>query len=78
MPLEHFLVDDALFVITHDGRPLHADHGGPIRLVVPRLYAWKSAKWVRGVELLGRDQTGFWDRGGYHMRADPWQEERYR
>ncbi len=54
------------------------DHGGPIRLVVPRLYAWKSAKWVRGVELLARDQAGFWERGGYHMRADPWLEERYR
>lgn len=45
---------------------------------MPRLYAWKSAKWVRGVELLGRDQAGFWERGGYHMRGDPWLEERYR
>ena len=54
------------------------DRGGPIRLVVPRLYAWKSAKWVRDVELLARDQAGFWERGGYHMRADPWLEERYR
>jgi DMSO/TMAO reductase YedYZ molybdopterin-dependent catalytic subunit len=78
MPLDDFLVDDALFVITHDGRPLHPDHGGPIRLVVPRLYAWKSAKWVRGVELLARDQAGFWERGGYHMRGDPWAEQRYR
>ena len=78
MPIEDFLVDDALFVIAHDGRPLVPDHGGPIRLVVPRLYAWKSAKWVRGVELLARDQAGFWERGGYHMRGDPWLEERYR
>ena len=78
MPLDDFLVDDSLFVITHDGRPLTADHGGPIRLVVPRLYAWKSAKWVRGVELLARDQAGFWERGGYHMRGDPWEEQRYR
>ena len=78
MPIEDFLVDEALFVITHDGRPLHPDHGGPIRLVVPQLYAWKSAKWVRGVELLARDQAGFWERGGYHMRGNPWVEERYR
>jgi DMSO/TMAO reductase YedYZ molybdopterin-dependent catalytic subunit len=78
MPLGDFLVDDALFAITHDGRPLDPDHGGPIRLVVPRLYAWKSAKWVRGVELLARDRAGFWERGGYHMRGDPWNEERYR
>jgi DMSO/TMAO reductase YedYZ molybdopterin-dependent catalytic subunit len=78
MPLQHFLAEDALFVTTHDGRPLHPDHGGPVRLVVPQLYAWKSAKWVRGVELLARDQAGFWERGGYHMRGDPWTEERYR
>ncbi len=78
LPIEDFLVDDALFVIRHDGRPLHADHGGPIRLVVPQLYAWKSAKWVRGVELLARDRAGFWEQGGYHMRGNPWLEERYR
>ena len=78
MPIEEFLVDDALFAITHDGRLLPTDHGGPVRLVVPRLYAWKSAKWVRGVEFLAHDQAGFWERGGYHMRGDPWKEERYR
>ena len=77
MPLEDFLAEDALVAFLHDGEPIAAEHGGPARLIVPRLYAWKSAKWVAGVELLDRDQAGFWERNGYHMHGDPWREERY-
>ena len=78
LPLEHFLAEDALFADTHDGQPISLEHGGPLRLVIPRLYAWKSAKWVRGVEFLAEDTPGFWERGGYHMLGDPWKEQRYR
>ncbi len=78
MPLEEFLHEDCLFADTHDGQPIDAEHGGPLRLVVPRLYAWKSAKWVRGIELVEHDRAGFWERGGYHMHGDPWTEERFR
>ena len=78
MALDDFLGEDALFADTHDGEPIPPEHGGPLRLVVPRLYAWKSAKWVRGIELIARDQPGYWERGGYHMRGDPWKEERFR
>jgi len=56
---------------------LTAEHGGPARLIVPRLYAWKSAKWIAGVELRDRDKAGFWERNGYHMHGDPWKEERF-
>jgi DMSO/TMAO reductase YedYZ molybdopterin-dependent catalytic subunit len=78
MPLVEFDVDDALFADKHDGEPISLEHGGPLRLVVPRLYAWKSAKWVRGIELLDHDVAGYWEDGGYHMRGDPWKEERFR
>jgi DMSO/TMAO reductase YedYZ molybdopterin-dependent catalytic subunit len=78
MPLEEFLREDCLFADTHDGEPIDQDHGGPLRLVIPRLYAWKSAKWVRGVELIENDRAGFWERGGYHMFGDPWKEQRFR
>lgn len=78
LPLMHFLAEDALFADTHDGAPLDPDHGGPVRLIVPQLYAWKSAKWVRGVELSAADQPGYWEQGGYHDRGDPWTEERFR
>ncbi len=78
MPLDEFLGDDCLFADTHDGQPIDAEHGGPVRLVIPRLYAWKSAKWARGIELSATDKAGFWERGGYHMHGDPWTEERYR
>jgi len=78
MPLEAFLAEDALFADTHDGEPISLEHGGPLRLVVPRLYAWKSAKWVSGVEFLANDQAGYWENGGYHMNGDPWREQRYR
>jgi DMSO/TMAO reductase YedYZ molybdopterin-dependent catalytic subunit len=77
MPLDAFLAADALVAILHDGEPLTAEHGGPARLIVPSLYAWKSAKWVRGVEFTATDQAGFWERLGYHMRGDPWLQERY-
>ena len=76
LPLEALLDDDVVLATQHDGGPLPAEHGGPVRLVVPRLYFWKSAKWVRGFELLDEDRPGFWERAGYHMRADPWREER--
>lgn len=77
MPLEDFLAEDALVALTHDGEPLSLEHGGPARLIVPRLYAWKSAKWIRRVELLESDRAGFWEMNGYHMRGDPWEEERF-
>jgi DMSO/TMAO reductase YedYZ molybdopterin-dependent catalytic subunit len=69
--------DDVLLAIKHDGEDLPAEHGGPCRLVVPRLYFWKSAKWVRGFEFLDHNAPGFWELNGYHLRADPWQEERF-
>jgi DMSO/TMAO reductase YedYZ molybdopterin-dependent catalytic subunit len=81
LPLADFLAEDCLFAWKHGGQDLEPDHGYPLRLVVPRLYAWKSAKWVRGLELMDRDRPGFWEapeHGGYHMRGDPWSENRYR
>lgn len=69
--------DDALLAIKHDGEDLPADHGGPCRLVVPKLYFWKSPKWIRGFELMDVHAPGFWEVNGYHLRADPWKEERY-
>jgi len=77
LPLDDFLGEDCLFAWKHNGQDLEPDHGYPLRLVVPRLYAWKSAKWVRGIELLRHDRAGFWENGGYHMRGNPWREERY-
>jgi len=77
LPLSEFLGDDCLFAIEHDGKPLEPDHGWPVRLVVPRLYFWKSAKWVRGIEILDQDVAGFWEQNGYHMHGDPWTEERH-
>jgi len=77
LPLENFLAADALVAVLHDGAPIPVEHGGPARLIVPQLYAWKSAKWVAGVELLKDDRPGFWEANGYHMRGDPWAEERY-
>ena len=77
VPLEDLLRDDVLFAHSHDGQPLAPEHGYPLRLVVPHLYGWKSAKWVRGLELLDRDVAGFWERNGYHMHGNPWKEQRY-
>jgi DMSO/TMAO reductase YedYZ molybdopterin-dependent catalytic subunit len=75
--LDDLLDDDALFALKHDGQPLTAEHGGPLRLVVPKLYFWKSAKWVRGLVFVDRERPGFWETHGYHIRGDPWKEERY-
>ena len=61
----------------YDGQPLESEHGGPARLLVPHLYFWKSAKWVRGLELLDHDEPGFWESYGYHIYGDPWREQRY-
>ncbi len=72
IPLEYFLAEDALFAWSHDGEPIPAEHGGPVRLIVPQLYAWKSAKWVKGIRFLSEDEPGFWEQGGYHMRGLPW------
>jgi DMSO/TMAO reductase YedYZ molybdopterin-dependent catalytic subunit len=80
LPLEDFLAEegnDALVATTHDGEPLSLDHGGPARLIIPRLYAWKSAKWLSAIEFLPADKQGFWESNGYHRRGDPWAEERY-
>ncbi len=77
LPLENFLADDALFVDLHDGQPLTPDHGGPVRLVVPQLYAWKSAKWIRRVDLVAEDQPGYWEKVGYHNHGDPWKSQRF-
>jgi DMSO/TMAO reductase YedYZ molybdopterin-dependent catalytic subunit len=77
LPLDEFLADDAMFAFRHDGKDLHPDHGWPLRLVVPKLYAWKSAKWVRAIEFCANDRRGFWEVRGYHNHGDPWTEERY-
>jgi len=77
LPLEDFLAEDALVAIHHDGESISTEHGGPARLIVPQLYAWKSAKWVAGVELMEKDRPGFWEKNGYHKRGDPWKQERY-
>lgn len=76
-PIEYCLRDDCLIALRANGAPLTAEHGSPARLVVPRLYAWKSAKWLRGIEFSDTDKSGFWERNGYNNRGDPWKEERY-
>ena len=77
LPLEDFLQADVLMADLHDGQPIEPDHGGPVRAMVPQLYAWKSAKWVCGIELVEEDQPGYWEQGGYHNHGDPWLEERW-
>jgi DMSO/TMAO reductase YedYZ molybdopterin-dependent catalytic subunit len=77
LSLEDFFREDVLFALKHDGKPISAEHGGPVRLVVPRLYFWKSAKWVTGLRFMAEDEPGFWENNGYHMHGDPWTEERY-
>lgn len=77
LPLEDFLSERALIADRHRGKLLTTDHGGPARLVAPHLYAWKSAKWVSGIELREEDKRGFWENAGYHAYGDPWQEERF-
>jgi hypothetical protein len=66
------------FADIHDGQSLSLEHGGPLRLIVPQLYAWKTTKWVRAVEFLATDRAGYWEENGYHMTGDPWKEERFR
>jgi DMSO/TMAO reductase YedYZ molybdopterin-dependent catalytic subunit len=78
LPLQDFLAEDALLADLHDGQPISADHGGPVRAMVPQLYAWKSAKWICGIELSAEDRPGYWEQGGYHLVGDPWKEERFR
>ena len=75
--LDVLMDDDVLFAHTHDGEPLTPEHGGPMRLVVPKRYGWKSAKWVNGIEFMAEDAPGFWEMRGYHMEGDPWKEERF-
>lgn len=77
LPLEALYDDDVLFAFAHDGQPLTPEHGYPLRLVVPKRYFWKSAKWVRGIEVRTEDQLGFWEQLGYHNDADPWREQRF-
>src|SRR5689334_5368793 len=77
VPLADLLHDNVLLATHHDGEPLPLDHGYPLRLIVPQLYAWKSVKWVRGFELLDHDQAGFWEQNGYNMYGDPWKEQRF-
>jgi DMSO/TMAO reductase YedYZ molybdopterin-dependent catalytic subunit len=77
LPLDDVADGKAWIVWTHEGRPLPVDHGGPVRLLVPHLYFWKSAKWVTRLTLLDHDQQGFWERNGYHDHGDPWLEQRY-
>ena len=77
LPLSHITGGQAWIVWTHEGRPLPREHGGPVRLLVPHLYFWKSAKWVTKLTLLEHDQQGFWERNGYHDLGDPWREQRY-
>jgi DMSO/TMAO reductase YedYZ molybdopterin-dependent catalytic subunit len=77
MPLTALDDDDVLIAFKHDGQPLEAEHGGPVRLIVPKLYAYKSAKWLNGLEFMAQDRPGFWEIRGYNNNADPWREERY-
>ena len=77
LPLEDLTGGKAWIVFNFDGEPLEPEHGGPARLLVPHLYFWKSAKWVRGFQLMDRDEPGFWETFGYHMYGDPWLEQRY-
>ena len=77
LPLEALLDDDVLLAYRYNDAPLTPEHGYPLRLVVPKRYFWKSAKWVRGLEFMAQDRPGFWEQYGYHNNGDPWKEERY-
>jgi DMSO/TMAO reductase YedYZ molybdopterin-dependent catalytic subunit len=77
LPIEDLTDGKAWLAFSYDGEPLDPEHGGPARLLVPHLYFWKSAKWVRGLRLMDDDEPGFWETYGYHMYGDPWQEQRY-
>jgi len=75
--LDDFAAPDALLATRWSGKPLAREHGGPMRLVVPHLYFWKSAKWLQAIEFVAEDSPGFWEVNGYHIRGDPWNEQRY-
>ncbi|MGB3691095.1 MAG: sulfite oxidase-like oxidoreductase [Spirulinaceae cyanobacterium] len=75
--IDDFLREDNFFAHTLFGEPLPPEHGGPMRTVIPHIYAWKSAKWISGLEFLKDEELGFWERNGYHTRGEPWAEERY-
>jgi DMSO/TMAO reductase YedYZ molybdopterin-dependent catalytic subunit len=77
IPVADLAGGKAMVALRYEGRPLERDHGGPARLLVPHLYFWKSAKWVKGLQFTRRDEAGFWETHGYHMRGDPWREQRY-
>jgi DMSO/TMAO reductase YedYZ molybdopterin-dependent catalytic subunit len=77
VPLEEFVADDCILAYQWEGKDLEPAHGWPLRGLVPRLYLWKSAKWLRGIELRAADAPGFWEQNGYHMHGDPWREERF-
>ncbi|MBO8171747.1 MAG: sulfite oxidase-like oxidoreductase [Bacillaceae bacterium] len=77
LPLEDFMRETSLLARKHNGEELTPDHGWPLRAVVPHLYFWKSAKWVRGIEFMKEDREGFWERNGYHRYGDPWKEQRF-
>ena len=77
LPLEDLMKPSTIFAFRHDGEPLPAEHGYPVRLIVPHLYLWKSVKWVRGFALAAEDERGFWEEMGYHMHGNPWKEERF-
>jgi DMSO/TMAO reductase YedYZ molybdopterin-dependent catalytic subunit len=77
LSLEAISEADVMFAYRLDGEDLEPEHGWPLRSIVPKLYAWKSAKWVRGIEFIPHDRPGFWEQNGYHMNGDPWTEERY-
>ena len=77
LPLEELLRDDVLVAYEYDGRPISPEHGGPVRLLVPRLYFWKSAKWLQGIEFTADERLGYWEVRGYHALGDPWLEQRY-
>jgi DMSO/TMAO reductase YedYZ molybdopterin-dependent catalytic subunit len=77
LPIEDLLDGKAWVAFAFDGSPLEPEHGGPARLLVPHLYFWKSAKWVRGLRLMDHDEPGFWESNGYHLYGDPWREQRY-
>ena len=77
LPVSDLMSEDALVATSHDGETLSVEHGGPARLIIPRLYAWKSAKWIAEIELIDSDRPGFWERNGYHMHGNPWKEERH-
>ncbi len=76
-PIADITTDDALVAYAFEGEDIEPIHGGPVRIVVPHLYFWKSAKWVRELELVDRDRPGFWERHGYHMYGDPFREQRH-